>query len=84
VSNIEKYLRSCRELSEFCSQNGWIDNSTLILEVLFENDRKAIVDVRFEEIIMEGSGCVAARIPCWGKMVLELDKCGRVIRSRLI
>ena len=56
------------ELASLCTQNGWIDNDTLRYEVLEEDANRWLLAVQFEEIIMEGSGCVAGRIPCYGRV----------------
>ncbi len=37
------------------------------------------INVHFIEIVMEGAGCVAARVECYGQLDLELDAKGRVI-----
>jgi hypothetical protein len=81
---IEAYLKSSRELSKLCSQNGWIDNETLRYELMEQDNTHAIVNVTFDEVIMEGSGCVADRISCYGKMRLTLDNNGRVEKSEFI
>jgi hypothetical protein len=38
MQNIERYLLSCRELTAFCSQNGWIDNQSMNYEIIEQND----------------------------------------------
>ena len=84
MQHIEQYLMSCRELTAFCSQNGWIDNNTLSYEILEENDHHIIAFVQFEEILMEGSGCIAGRIPCQGRLRLTLDHYGQVSQAELL
>jgi len=81
---IERYLLSCRELKAFCSQNGWIDNNSLRYEIIEQNDQHIIAFVQFEEVVMEGSGCVAGRIPCQGRLCLTLDHYGQVTHARLL
>ncbi|CAH9017580.1 hypothetical protein [Candidatus Nitrosacidococcus sp. I8] len=76
--SIEEYLRSSPDLNQFCSQNGWIDDETLCYELMEQNQRHAVINIRFEEILMEGSGCVAARVPCYGKLKLTLNDQGYV------
>jgi hypothetical protein len=49
-----------------------------------QDNTHAIVNVTFDEVIMEGSGCVADRISCYGKMRLTLDNNGRVEKSEFI
>lgn len=76
-----RHLRTCRELAELTTQNGWIDNDTLAAEVLAAGEGWLLVTVRFEEVIVEGAGCVAARMPCAGRMRLETDAHGTVLRG---
>lgn len=84
MQNIERYLLSCRELTAFCSSNGWIDNQSLNYEIIEQNDHQVIAFVQFEEILMEGSGCIAGRIPCQGRLRLTLDRYGQVDRAELL
>jgi len=84
MQNIEHYLLSCRELTVFLSQSGWIDKNSLRYEIIEQNDRHVIAFVQFEEILMEGSGCVAGRIPCQGRLWLTLDHYGRVSHAQLL
>jgi len=84
MRHIEQYLMSCRELTAFCSQSGWIDRNTLSYEILEENDHHIIAFVQFEEVLMEGSGCIAGRIPCQGKLCLTLDHYGQVNQAELL
>ena len=74
--SIDDYLRSCRELSTLCSQNGWIDNDTLAVEVLEQDDHSVLAAVAFEEILVEGAGCVAGRVPCHGRVRIRLTEGG--------
>jgi len=81
---IFEYLRSCRKLVRFCSQNGWIDNETLRFDILELEDGAVIAAIEFEEIVMEGSGCVAAKVSCYGRMRIYLDDDGEVQGSELL
>ncbi|MDH3899601.1 MAG: hypothetical protein OEU51_00980 [Gammaproteobacteria bacterium] len=84
MSAIETYLKSCRELSRFCSQNGWIDNNSLHYAVTWENDNEVLVDIEFSELLMEGGGSLAGKVSCFGRMRLFLDKYGQVIRCEIL
>ncbi len=75
---IHEYLLNCREISRLCTQNGWPDNDTLEIEVLERKGSEAIVTVNFEEILMQGSGCEAGRVRCFGKLRLPLSSSGDV------
>ena len=84
MQNIERYLLSCRELTAFCSHNGWIDNQSMNYDIIEQNDHHVIAFVQFEEILMEGSGCVAGRIPSQGRLRLTLDRYGQVKHAELL
>lgn len=75
---LREYLASCRELAQLTTQNGWIDDSTLVVKVLEPTPRGFTAEVRFEEIVMEGSGCVADRKPCFGIVQVRLNADGDV------
>lgn len=77
-TEVREYLLRCRELAALCSQNGWIDDDTLSIDILEEDDDGVTCAVTFEEIVMEGSGCVAGRVPCYGRVRLGLDETGEV------
>lgn len=79
MTNVRQYLRDCRELSQLCSQNGWIDNDTLTVEILERQSDQLLAAVQFDEVIMEGSGCVAGRVPCFGRVHVRLDPAGNVL-----
>lgn len=68
---ISGLLASCRELSTLCSQNGWIDSDTLSYDLVEQSDSCVRLKVKFEEIVMEGSGCVAGRISCYGYVDID-------------
>ncbi len=84
MSAIETYLKSCRELSRFCSQNGWIDNQSLHYTVIIETANEVFVEVEFDELLMAGSGQLSGRITCCGQLHLYLDNAGRVIRAEVM
>lgn len=76
--HLHEYLLSCRELAQLCTQNGWIDNDTLRYEVVHESPEAMVAEVRFEEVIMEGAGCIADRVACYGKVRARLNERGEV------
>lgn len=77
--NVQEYLRACRELNRFCSQNGWIDNDTLEVQIVAKGPDRVTAAVQFEEVIMEGAGCIAGRVPCFGQIRLHVDPGGNVL-----
>jgi len=65
---VHRILCEDNGLAALCTQNGWIDNDTLWLEIDHHDAEGARVSVRFEEVVMKGGGCVAKRQPCWGRV----------------
>ena len=84
MSELEAYLRSCRELALLCTQNGWIDNDTLAFEVIEQQGNAVIAAVTFEEVVMKGAGCVGRRIPCYGRVAARLGTDRRVQRLEIL
>jgi hypothetical protein len=82
--NLETYLLSCRELNALCTQNGWIDNESLRVDVLEQAGRIVLAAVTFEEILMEGAGCVAGRVSCYGRVRARLGPNGDVERLEVL
>lgn len=71
-------MRSTPLVARFCTQNGWIDETTLEFEVQAPVAGEALVSVRFEEIVVKAAGCVGRRVPCFGRLRLRLDADGGV------
>ncbi len=80
-SAIERYFAATPILAALCSQNGWPDNDTLAVEVLEYGSDDAVCSVSFEEILVEGAGCVAGRVPCWGRFRVRWDATGRIVHA---
>jgi hypothetical protein len=78
MTDIRHYLSSCAALTRLCTQNGWIDDATLQVKILERCERMIKAEVAFEEIVVEGSGCVADRKACFGLIALKLDARGDV------
>jgi hypothetical protein len=49
-----------------------------------ETENEIFVDIEFEEMIMEDSGCRGGKVSCHGQMHLFLDPFGRVIRAEVL
>jgi hypothetical protein len=77
------YLQNCRELSAFCSQNGWIINESIHYEVL-QQQNQVLIYTTFLESIMEGSVCQCDLKSCYGRMQLTLDEAGQVMSSMVV
>jgi hypothetical protein len=52
--------------------------------VAWQGDNEVLVDIEFDELLMEGTGYLAERVPCFGQMRLFLDRQGRVIRCEIL
>lgn len=81
---LARYLTDSREIAGLCTQNGWIDDATLCVEVVERGNGYLVAAVTFEEIIMEGAGCVAGRVPCYGRVRATLGKDGEVCALDLV
>ncbi len=82
---IAAYLRRCRELARFCTQNGWIDNDSLAFEVrplAGAPPGEVEVAVKFTEVVMKGAGCEGRRVPCFAVLSLVIDAAGEVRGAR--
>lgn len=84
MSEVREYLLRCRELAALCSQNGWIDDETLTIDELDRERGSVTCAVTFEEVVMEGAGCVAGRVPCYGRVRLGLDGNGQVTGMQVL
>lgn len=80
---LKRYFGTTPVLAALCTQNGWPDEDTVKVEVLECTGDRVICTVAFEEIVMEGAGCIAGRVPCWGRFHVELDAKDQVIHAEL-
>lgn len=71
---IARILQNCRELSAFCSQNGWIINESIDYEIIERQPDSLLIYVTFLESIMEGSGCQCDQKSCYGRLRLNLNE----------
>lgn len=71
---ISHVLQNCRELSVFCSQNGWIIKESIDYEIIERQPDSLLIYVTFLESIMEGSGCQCDQKPCYGRLRLSLNQ----------
>ncbi len=78
------FFASAPSLTTICTQNGWPDPETLRVEILEQKPGGLLCAVAFEEVIMEGSGCCAGRVDCWGKFRVMFDASGSVTRADLV
>jgi len=86
---IKKFFCNTPKLAELCSQNGWPDPDSLNIDVVEQSPTdptgasELLCAVAFDEVVMEGSGCEAGRIACWGRYRLKLDRQGNVADAAL-
>ncbi|WP_298135475.1 hypothetical protein [Acidiferrobacter sp.] len=83
-SAIARYFAATPAIAALCSQNGWPDHDSLKIEVLERGRDSALCAVSFEEILVEGAGCVAGRVPCWGRFRVQWDAAGRIVHASRI
>lgn len=79
---IRYYFAHTPLLAHLCQQNGWPDAESLQVETRTLSAHAAICSVSFEEILMEGSGCVAGRATRWGQFEVQVDAAGDVLDAR--
>jgi hypothetical protein len=79
ASAITQLLETSKELSAFCTQNGWIINDSIDYEIIERHPDRLLIYVTFLESIMEGSGCQCDQKPCYGRLRLNLDVQGNII-----
>ncbi len=78
---IDRFFVQTPMLASLCTQNGWPDSESLKVQVLERTAAGVVCAVSFDEILMEGAGCVAGRVPCWGRFRLDLDSAGQVVHA---
>ena len=81
---VRKYLLTCQEITAFCTQNGWIDNESLEFEIVEQQNNNIIISVKFDEIIMEGAGCIANHVSCFGKLLIIFNKVGEIESTQIL
>lgn len=79
---IDDWLRASNLINRFCTQNGWIDDDSVRYEVSSDHDGWRRINVYFTEMVMEGSGCIADRVECFGQVDLRLGRDGFVEEAR--
>jgi len=84
MSQLESYLKSCRELARFCSCNGWIDQASVRFTVIMETGNEIVVNIQFDELLRYGSDCLPNRVTCHGQLHLYTDRYGHIIRAEAL
>ncbi len=83
IKALEDFFARTPGLSQLTTQNGWPDPASLRLEVLERHGEWLLCSVTFDEVVMEGAGCVADRISCWGRYRLRVNGEGEVVAAAL-
>jgi len=81
---IEIYLRSCSELRRLCSRDGWIDNGSLRFTVVMVTGDGVIVEIEFDELLMESPDHQATRVGCCGQLHLHTNRYGQITRAEIL
>jgi hypothetical protein len=76
---ISERLQHCKELSTFCTQNGWIIDESIEYEIIERRPDSLLIYVTFLESIMEGSGCQCDQKSCYGRLRLNLNAQGEIV-----
>ena len=80
---LSDFFAATPRLAELCTQNGWPDPDSIKFSVTENKPHEALCTVSFDEVVMEGSGCEAGRVPCWGKIRLKLTPEGNVAAAEI-
>lgn len=80
LQKLHEYFAQTPLLGTLCRQNGWPDSDSLRVEVRV-SEEAILCSVQFDEILMEGSGCVAGRVERWGQFRVTLDESGGVTQA---
>jgi hypothetical protein len=80
---LANFFATTPRLAELCTQNGWPDPDSLKVSVIENRPDEALCSVSFDEVVMEGSGCEAGRVACWGKIRLKLTPEGTVAAAEI-
>ena len=81
--SVRHFFETTPLLSQLCEQNGWLDEDSLEIGLLESGDKQSLFEVRFEEILKEGSGCECGRNRCWGQFSVELAEDGQVLHAHI-
>ena len=80
---VRQFFQTTPLLSRLCQQNGWLDEDTLEVRLLTSGENELLFEVRFEEILKQGSGCECGRNRCWGQVGLQLSDDGEILEARI-
>ena len=78
------WIRRHAPLTELCRLGGWPDDSSLSVELCRRTPQAWIVNIRFDETIMEISECDVTRRQRCGQYAVDLDAAGHPADIRLV
>jgi hypothetical protein len=83
-SEIIAWIRRHAPLTELCQFGGWPDDAGLTVEVCSRTPHEWIVNIAFDETIMEISECDVTRRQRCGQYAVDLDAAGHPADIRLV
>lgn len=83
MKSVDNFFQTTPRLTELCTQNGWPDPQSLHVDLLAQTADELSCSVTFDEVIMEGAGCEAGRVPCWGRYRVKLNPQNKIIDAVL-
>ena len=78
------WIRKHAPVTELCQFGGWPDDAGMRVELSSSTPRRWIVNLYFDEVIMEISECDVTRRERCGQYALELDDAGHPVDIRLL
>ena len=78
------WIRRPAPLTELCRFGGWPDDSSLTVELYRRTPRQWIVNICFDETIMEISECDVTRRQRCGQFAVSFDAAGSPVGIRMI
>lgn len=78
------WIRRHAPVLELCQFGGWPDDAGMRVELCRREPRRWIVNIFFDEAIMEISECDVTRRERCGQCAVDLDDAGRPVDIRLL
>jgi hypothetical protein len=78
------WIRQHASLTELCQIGGWPDDAGMRVELSRHEPKRWIVNLYFDEVIMEISECEVTRRERCGQYAVDLDDAGHAVAIRLL
>lgn len=78
------WIRKHASLTELCRFGGWPDDTGMRVELSRREPRRWIVNLYFDEVIMEISECDVTRRERCGQYAVDVDEGGHPVDIRLV